>query len=461
MPEDRCIQLRTPRFKKIYLDDDPLTAEEAYTKTPKARLGHHNDAFLASETDYGTYEDPTTDKAYIAQETLYVPLGGESCIEDEGVANERASYSNTTNEMKNLHWTFIQGGYSEVVTDMWRENGTMDEIKKNLGYRFQLISSVIDDEVEQGHALPVKIEISNVGYAPLYNERPAYLVLRNGNAIYSLQLQSDLRTWRPNGINKSINENVTIPEDLPAGEYELLLHLPDAYATLANDPRYAIRFANKNTWEPATGYNKLNATVTVTTQQTPVDPPQPPQPGDATLLPATLNKANVTDVSDDMTWYDTDYFNFGWEDDPNLDRWADWKVELRYQGKYLISDVATGPDGSSGHQWKLELRNGSTVVAECTTEQTWDIGPFNYETKFDLSTVEPGTYTLRVTNAFSYAQPKLQSITLSYDGEIPTDNSRDAINSVSTCDQPVDILGRPVDSDYRGIVITNGTKTLR
>ena len=462
VPEDRCIQLRTPRFKKLYLgDSNPLTAEEAYTKTPCARLGHHNDAFLASSTDYGTYEDPATDKAYIAQETLYVPLGGESCIEDDNVADQNASYAKTTEAMYSLHWTFIQGGYSKVVTDKWRTNGTMDELKKYLGYRFQLISSVIDDEVEQGHALPVKIEISNIGYAPLYNERPAYLVLRNGNAVYPLRLESDLRTWRPGGINKFINENVTIPEDLPAGEYELLLHLPDAYANLSDDSRYAIRFANINTWEPATGFNKLNATVTVKPQQTPPEPPEPPQPSDAILLPATLNKANVTDFSTDMTWYDTDYFDFGSADAPNLDRWADWKVELKYLGKYSISDVATGPDGSAGHQWKLQLRDGSTVIAECTTEQTWDIGEFNYETKIDLSAVDPGTYTLRVTNAFSYAQPKLQSITLTYDGEIPTDNSRDAIISVSTSDQPVDILGRPVGEDYRGIVITNGKKILR
>jgi hypothetical protein len=54
-----------------------------------------------------------------------------------------------------------------------------------------------------------------------------------------------------------------IPDDFPAGDYEMLLNLPDAYASIAPRPEYSIRLANNDVWEAATGYNKLNHTIKV------------------------------------------------------------------------------------------------------------------------------------------------------------------------------------------------------
>ena len=264
VPADRCVQLRTPLFKTGYVRSTaPLTEAEAYTGTAKARLAHHNDAFLERWGDMGTYEDTATQKPYIAQETLYVPLGGESCILDQSIAETNASYEATTAEMSRLHWTFIQSGYSEVVTNMWRNNGTFDELNRKMGYRFQLVSGTFGDQVQPGGRLAVNLRIKNVGYAPLYNERPAYIVLKNGSETYKVKLAADPRRWKPNGVVSEVNENITIPSNVPAGTYQLYLYLPDAYASIADNPAYAVRFANTNVWDSATGMNKLNATVTV------------------------------------------------------------------------------------------------------------------------------------------------------------------------------------------------------
>ena len=47
VPEDRFVLFRYPMIKTEYLNDaNPLTAEEGFTKTVKARMGCHNDAFL-------------------------------------------------------------------------------------------------------------------------------------------------------------------------------------------------------------------------------------------------------------------------------------------------------------------------------------------------------------------------------------------------------------------------------
>ena len=76
--------------------------------------------------------------------------------------------------------------------------------------------------------------------------------------IISVTPDCEPRFWGPEGEHKI---SVAFrPEK--AGEYDICLYLPDPMPTLANDPRYAIRLANKDCWDAETGYNYLT-TVTV------------------------------------------------------------------------------------------------------------------------------------------------------------------------------------------------------
>ena len=456
VPADRCIQLRTPLFKTSYIGNTaPLNATEAWKNTPKARLGHHNDAFLYHADNMGTYTDTAKQKPYLAQETLYVPIGGESDITSSSQAKTEASHDATVAEMSRLHWTFIQSGYSTVVTDMWRKNGTFDELNRNMGYRYQLVSATLPDQVSAGSQAAVHIQIKNVGYAPLYNERPAYIVLKNGqNSVFRIQLQSDPRTWLPNGVVTTINEQITIPANIPSGTYQMYLYLPDKYASIADIPAYSVRFANNNVWEASTGMNKLNASVVVSGGSTP-EPPQPQE--DAVQLPATLNKSNVSSYSSDMTWYNNDYFDFGPEDASNLDRWAEWDVFLRFPGEYLVSATGYYPNG---HEWQIELLDSNAEAYHLP--RTWAEGEMTEDGEgvWDLSDVEKGTYKLRVTNVFEWSRPKLQSVTLQFNGELPSTEQVDEIKE-SLNGQAYDLLGRPVDENYHGIVIQNNKKHIQ
>lgn len=421
VPSDRGIQIRTPLFKTEYLEylgvsKSALTASEAYQNTAKARLGHHNDAFLYHADNMGTYQDTAKQKPYIAQETLYVPVGGETDIEDPTQAAEEASFDAAIAEMSRMHWTFIQSGFSEVVTDMWRKNGTFDELNRRMGYRFQLVKGTFSEQVAQGNKISLNLQIRNNGFAPLYNERHAYLVLKNGSKTYSLPIASDPRSWLPNGVLTTVNEQIMVPSTVPAGTYQLYLHLPDAYSTLASDPRYAVRFANTGVWDEETGMNALNASLEVTAKGDDPDP-EPYTPGEAVILPATLSKANVNAYSDNMTWYNNDFFDFGPDDAQNLDRWAEWKIELRYPGNYIVSVNGSYPNG---HQWQLSLLESGAKVYPLPA--TWEQGEVTEigNASWNLTSVSKGTYTLRVQNILEWGQPKLKNITLNYDGELPT-----------------------------------------
>ena len=120
-------------YKMRYLrqrgyEPTPLTEAEAYQNTPKARLCGHNDCFVASSNDVGTYFSPD-EKTFWAEDTKYTFMGGETCGE--------CSYSNGENaiaQMERFHWTYLNRSYHTGVLNSWIQSGHMDEVKRRLGY---------------------------------------------------------------------------------------------------------------------------------------------------------------------------------------------------------------------------------------------------------------------------------------------------------------------------------------
>lgn len=261
LPPNRSVQLRKPAFKLDLYSPSALSSSQAFSSSNIARLGHHNDCFLASEDDNGTYDEVAYEYPYLAQETKFVPMGGETC----DLNAPRTDCATALYEMNKFHWSYLNVDYYPEVIDGFETNNCFVEIQKNLGYRFELSTATLPTAVNLGSNLPISLKIKNLGYAAPFNERKAYIVLKNQttNQIYSIKLASDPRTWLgPNDI--VINENLPLPNNLITGVYKMYLYLPDSAPTLAARPEYAIRFANENMWETSTGYNNLNHTLNVT-----------------------------------------------------------------------------------------------------------------------------------------------------------------------------------------------------
>ena len=53
LPKSRMIQIRTPTFKQGLYSKNALTNTQAFSESSLARIGHHNDCFLASSSDFG------------------------------------------------------------------------------------------------------------------------------------------------------------------------------------------------------------------------------------------------------------------------------------------------------------------------------------------------------------------------------------------------------------------------
>src|SRR5699024_962700 len=70
---ERMIEIRYPRAKIILTgSDEPLTEEEAYSGSFKSRLSHHNDCFVSSSNDVGTYRNAATEKPYLEADTRFL-----------------------------------------------------------------------------------------------------------------------------------------------------------------------------------------------------------------------------------------------------------------------------------------------------------------------------------------------------------------------------------------------------
>jgi hypothetical protein len=277
LPPYRMVQIRTPFLKAQVLGDAALEEAEAFTGTPRARVGHHNDAFLASADDFGTYPlpvEPWMDR--VAQEGRFVPVGGETAA----LNPPRTDGAPAIREMERLRWSFLNLSYHPDVISGWRDDGSLDEIRRRLGYRFSLIDASWPRAVPPGGRLDVALRLKNRGFAAPFNERPVFLVLARESTRIAAQVRTaDPRRWGP-GEELSLKSSFQLPAGLAPGRYRLALWLPDPAPALRARAEYAIRLANEEVWDPSSGLNVLTEALTVDAAA-----PGPSDPGASEFYP--------------------------------------------------------------------------------------------------------------------------------------------------------------------------------
>lgn len=265
LPDDHFVLLRRPWWKDPAYGSDALfpgervTEESAFTTAGVARVGHHNDAFLASADDWGTYDSSNVEaqKDFLSTDTLYVPIGGETANYD----STYLSCNTCVNEMQRLHWTFFHEDYHPTAVNALKSQGCWENIKAHLGYRLVLTSATLPTVIRDNEVFTLAFTIENRGWAPAYKRRPVYLVVTNaatGDAVTSVSLPAvDIRRWKPGqSYAVSLSSAVDLPSN-PPSNLGLALWLPDQNQNLATRPEYSLRFANSGTWDSTHGWNVL------------------------------------------------------------------------------------------------------------------------------------------------------------------------------------------------------------
>jgi hypothetical protein len=258
LPATRMIEVRTPKIKRTMYGTTAVSASQAYGGSAVARVGHHNDCFLAGPDDFGTYENTGVEYPYLQADTAYVPMGGETCA----VNAPRSDCPTALDELSRFHWSYANTDYNTSVLSGWNSGGCLTQIKQKLGYRFALQSGTYAATATRGGSLPISLTLRNDGWSAPFNPRDAELVMRNTatSAVYRFPLTADPRKWQA-GTTTTLTQSVSLPASMPVGTYALLLNLPDPQ--LSSRPEYSVRLANQGTWEASTGMNNLLSSVTV------------------------------------------------------------------------------------------------------------------------------------------------------------------------------------------------------
>lgn len=257
LPATRSVQVRTMLSKQKAFDrpsgtGGAITEADAFTGSAISRVGHHNDCFLASPDDFGTFlSNPISlDQEYLEAETRFVPMGGETCA----VNPPRSEWASASSELARYHYSYLNRDYNQLVLDSWG-SGNLTEVAKRLGYRFVLEES----RAVSGASPSLEIDVRNEGWAAPYNERPVSVVLEGSNGSITVPLDVDARDWAPGQT-----VTLSVPLDaVPAGTYGAALDFAAPEGSLAADPRFAIRTANAGTWDATRGVNDLGQTITI------------------------------------------------------------------------------------------------------------------------------------------------------------------------------------------------------
>jgi hypothetical protein len=290
VPKTRMIALRVPYHKIQYLklsnlSIDAMTAAEAYTQTFRARLGHHDDGFRANFNDWATYQgypfylDVEAWKNYMAEENRWVVQSGEpagtgpgkqvdqsgpACIQDFERLHFNHFNSGVCPPNGNIAPFSSQSGCGVRMYEQWKADGSIPEMEKRLGYRFQLTRAELPLSAVTGTQTTIRFGVKNTGWATPYNPRGCEVIFRSQTDGTKLifPCSSDPRKWS-SGTEQIVTANITLPADIKAGNYDLFLHLPDPQPTLYGRPQYSIQLANLNVWDATTGYNSFQHTVNI------------------------------------------------------------------------------------------------------------------------------------------------------------------------------------------------------
>ncbi len=257
VPKDRMIGVRYPDAKLMMYGLQPadsVTSATAFNESDLSRIAMHNDCFVSSNNDVGTFFNDAQ-RDFWQTESRYLLMGGETCA----VSAPYSGGDNALAQMANYHWSYLNSNYNTDVIAGWRRDGVYDEITNRLGYRLSLTEAYFTKEPAVTKPFEIVLFIQNDGFAAPMNPRDAEIVFvdKSGSAApVRIKTDADPRRWYA-GQTHEVKLSLDISALAAGKTYGVYLNLPDPEPDLNTRPEYSIRLADKNMWDAQRGYNKL------------------------------------------------------------------------------------------------------------------------------------------------------------------------------------------------------------
>ena len=259
--ENTYLAVRMPAQWRKITGWDRATEEVISRTSLVRRLSLFNDGMMGNEGDYGTYSTKTKTEvgsfsAWNREEELafqeelckYVPNGGEVIIN-----NPLNDFESAVQNFSTMHVTYLNIDYDRNVLNKWADTAVTEEgvfygmdglsyMERHLGYRLFISNAELGYDIWEDK-LEVKIDMKNVGFAPLYKEPEKLLTIRNKATGEERRYAVDVALRTLAGGNEkdtplAIQGKISLAEYLP-GEYEVFLSIrdvdSDTYIELANE----------------------------------------------------------------------------------------------------------------------------------------------------------------------------------------------------------------------------------
>lgn len=270
LPKEIMVNVRTPNYyREIFDTQNPISEQTKYLEDYASRVGLHNDGYLGSETDLGTYGQGQRESELNWQNShnQYTIFGGEASTDSSSQA--AAAYSDSTNaisDMQKTHCTYLNRIHNAEVLNKWKNttyNGSNREYKgqtaykyigDHLGYRYVLRDSRVTASTKQGERLEAVLEIENTGFANMVHEKKLELILEKDGEYYKAISDIDVRNWKC-GTNTTVVLLYNLPKDIKIGEWNLYVKISDKL-----NENYCVEFANENVWDSVLKANYIGKT---------------------------------------------------------------------------------------------------------------------------------------------------------------------------------------------------------
>ena len=188
-------------------------------------VGHHNDCFLASDTDLGTYSSGNIveEKSYLAEDAALTSMGGETCL----LNSPRSDCSTALVELSQLHYSYLNEDYNAAVISGWTSGGCLDEIRSKLGYKLIVTAADISSSVPPGGYVTYSLTVKNVGYAkPLHNRSFLLKFVSDELNCQMVDASVDIRLWRPSESDTyTVSGVASLPDMVAEGTFAVYLDL--------------------------------------------------------------------------------------------------------------------------------------------------------------------------------------------------------------------------------------------
>ncbi|MBI5384275.1 MAG: DUF4832 domain-containing protein [Verrucomicrobia bacterium] len=204
---------------------DPKAAHYALAKRPVGwRVDCLGDmgGFSKTWSHMNDYYPQTLIQTGLQEAWRRAPVTMEVCWVMQHWKNQGWDIDHIIDESLKWHISSFNGKSSAVPQEWWPQ---VNRWLKKMGYRYVLRKFTYPRAVKAGGQLAFTSWWDNKGVAPCYRKFPLALRLKSSQRAEVLPTDADITVWLPG--DSLFDSAVTVPPNLPAGDYELELGLLD------------------------------------------------------------------------------------------------------------------------------------------------------------------------------------------------------------------------------------------